>query len=257
MNQSSLDDSVYNRGVVIIGATSSVAHAVARCFAAEGYSLLLAARNLVEAERNAKDLSVRYGISVKTIAFDAMDTHTHESFFNQCMEEMGQRIAGVVWAVGSMEPQEQAQRDAISAQRIFISNYTSAVTILERFSAHFEREERGFICALSSVAGDRGRMSNYIYGSAKAGLTTYLQGLRHRLYHKGVHVTTIKPGFMDTKMTYGMGLRGALSPEKAGRSIYNAVRRKRNVVYIPWPWRYIMLILIHIPEFVFKRMKAF
>ena len=121
---------------------------------------------------------------------------------------------------------------------------------------HFESRHKGFICALSSVAGDRGRQSNYLYGSAKGGLTTFLQGLRNRLYHSGVHVITVKPGFVDTRMVFGKAkLPLVATPERVARDIYQAVKKRKNVVYVPWFWRWIMFMVGSIPEGLFKKLK--
>jgi short-subunit dehydrogenase len=130
------------------------------------------------------------------------------------------------------------------------------VSLLEQFAARFEERGEGFIAAISSVAGDRGRQSNYIYGASKAGLSAYLEGLRNRLYHRGVHVTTIKPGFVDTKMTFGLpGLFLVASPQQAAKAMYAAIVKKKNTAYVPWFWRYIMLIIRHVPDWQFKKMR--
>ena len=131
-----------------------------------------------------------------------------------------------------------------------------AMSVLDQCAALMAAEGQGFIVGISSVAGDRGRQSNYYYGSAKAGLTAYLSGLRNRLSSQGVHVMTVKPGFVDTAMTYGLkGMFLVASPEDIGRAIVRAVEKRRNTVYLPWFWRYIMLIIQHLPEFLFKRLK--
>jgi len=130
------------------------------------------------------------------------------------------------------------------------------VLALNLLANHFEQKHKGFIAVLSSVAGDRGRQSNYLYGSAKGGLTTYLQGLRNRLYHSGVHVVTVKPGFVDTRMVYGRpGLPLVASPQAVARDVYRAVKSGRNVIYVPWFWRVIMALVGAVPEGLFKRLK--
>jgi decaprenylphospho-beta-D-erythro-pentofuranosid-2-ulose 2-reductase len=135
-------------------------------------------------------------------------------------------------------------------------NYLGAMSVLDQCAGVLAAGGNGFIIGISSVAGDRGRQSNYYYGSAKAGLSAYLSGLRNRLSGQGVHVMTVKPGFVDTAMTYGLeGMFLVASPEDIGRQIVRAVGKRRNTVYLPWFWRYIMLIIRHIPEFVFKRLK--
>jgi short-subunit dehydrogenase len=136
------------------------------------------------------------------------------------------------------------------------SNFTAAVSVLNLAADYFAARRGGFLCVLSSVAGDRGRQSNYLYGAAKGGLTVYLQGLRNRLSRSGVQVTTVKPGFVDTPMTYGKpGLFLTATPERAARGILRAIRRRKDEVYVPGFWRWIMEIVRTVPECVFKRMK--
>ena len=155
-----------------------------------------------------------------------------------------------------MAEQDLAQLNFATAHRTLDTNLTAAVSLLEKFAALFEEQRGGFIAAISSVAGDRGRQSNYIYGAAKAGLSTYLSGLRNRLHNANVQVTTIKPGFLDTAMTWGLPLPGPLvaSPEGAGKSIVKAILRGATVIYVPFFWRWIMMIIRYIPEWQFKKM---
>jgi short-subunit dehydrogenase len=137
-------------------------------------------------------------------------------------------------------------------------NYTSAVSLLGLAAAHFASKKTGCICAVSSVAGDRGRQSNFLYGSTKAALTAHLQGLRNRLFRAGVAVVTIKPGFVDTAMTWGLVNPASplvASPKRVARDMARAIERRANVVYSPWFWRWIMAIIRAIPEPLFKRMK--
>jgi len=243
------------KGVVILGATSTVARAVALEFGRAGYHVVLGARDAEENEAVATDVRVRCDVAADALPFEAEDFDGHGAFFDACLERLGDRIEGLVVCFGYMEDQAKAQEDFAVARRMIDVNYTAAVSVLEIFAKHFEERGGGFLAVLSSVAGDRGKQSNYLYGSAKAGLSTYLEGLRNRLFRAKVAVITIKPGFMDTKMTFGMGLRGALSPEAAGKAIFQAIRKRKHVAYVPWPWRYIMLIIRHVPEMVFKRMK--
>jgi short-subunit dehydrogenase len=146
--------------------------------------------------------------------------------------------------------------DFSEAQKTIDVNFTGMVSILNIVASDFEARGEGAIAAVSSVAGDRGRQSNYIYGSAKAGLTTYLAGLRNRLAKKGVHVMTVKPGFCRTKMTENLELPGALTaePEQVADAVFRGMNNKSNVIYTLWMWRWVMLIIKHIPEFMFKKM---
>ncbi|NIA14682.1 MAG: SDR family oxidoreductase [Nitrospiraceae bacterium] len=251
------NDAPANAGnVVVVGATSSVARATAGEFARAGHGVILAARDMDANERMASDLRVRYETPVETVAFEADDLTEHAQLLERCQERADGPIDGIVFCAGFMDEQAAAQDGFAVAHRTIDVNYTAAVAVIEPFAAHFEERRSGFIAVLGSVAGDRGRQSNYIYGSAKAGLHAYLEGLRNRLFPADVFVTTVKPGFMDTKMSFGLpGLFLVMSPEAAGKAIYKAIHNRKNVAYVPWFWRYIMLIIRHVPEFVFKRMK--
>lgn len=244
------------KSVVILGATSGVARYIADQFARLGYSVGLAGRDMEELERLATDIRTRYDVSCHTFYFDALAFDGHGAFPAQCGQAFGELPGGVVLCFGFMADQAAAQADFAIARRTLDTNLTGAVSILEAFAAEFETRGAGFIAALSSVAGDRGRKANYIYGASKGGLTVYLQGLRNRLYASGVQVTTIKPGFMDTPMTYGMKLPGPLtaSPETAAKAMVKAITGKKNVVYVSFLWRYIMCIIKSIPEWQFKKM---
>jgi short-subunit dehydrogenase len=155
-----------------------------------------------------------------------------------------------------MSDQLHARTDFNEVQKTIEINYTGAVSILNVVAEDFEQRGSGSIVGISSVAGDRGRQSNYIYGSAKAGFTVYLSGLRNRLAKSGVHVMTVKPGFCRTKMTENMELPAALtaSPEQVANAVFQGLEKKRNTVYTLWMWRWIMLVIRHIPEFIFKKM---
>lgn len=236
--------------VLIVGVTSAIARAVAAEYAQDGYDLVVAARDPEELDAVASDLALRYRVSVEPRHFDALDFRTHAPLLAGLED-----LAGLVVALGYMGDQEAAQADFRCARPVLDTNYTACVSLLERTAACMEARGSGFICAMGSVAGDRGRQSNYLYGSAKAGLDAYLQGLRNRLFKAGVSVTTIKPGFVDTRMTYGKpGVFLVAAPEAVGRSIHRAVGRGRSVVYVPWFWRPLMWLIRSIPEPVFKRM---
>jgi short-subunit dehydrogenase len=244
------------KGIVILGATSAIAHAAAIELGARGYDLILASRDIEENQAIASDIEVRTGANAAAFPFEAEDMQSHPAFFARCRDHFGDGLEGVILCFGCLYDQQAAQQDFNIAHRTIDVNYTGAVSILELFAAHFEHRKKGFICAVSSVAGDRGRQSNYLYGSAKAGLTAYLQGLRNRLYKSGVAVTTVKPGFVDTKMTFGKPNLMLVAPaQKAAKDIVKAALKGKDVVYTPWFWRYIMLIIQHVPETIFKRMK--
>jgi len=243
-----------SESVLILGATSAIARATAAAFAARGDALYLASRDDEELRRIAADLQLRYGVDVQHSVFDAEATGTHEAFFKSVLETMPD-LSGVVLAFGYLGD-SMAARNFSVGEKVIASNFTGAVSILSLCANHFEPLHYGFIIGISSVAGDRGRQSNYVYGAAKGALSLYLQGLRNRLHPGGVRVITVKPGFVDTAMTYGLpGLFLVASPQTIGKRIVAALGKSADVVYLPWFWRYIMLIIKHIPEFIFKRMK--
>lgn len=244
------------KSVVILGATSTIARATAHAFASDGYNIVLGDIEPIENEIIAADIRTRFDVATHAIAFDATAFETHKKVLKDCENAFGEMPEGIVLCFGYMAEQEDAQKDFNKLQQTIDINFTGAASILEKFATRFEKRRHGFITVLSSVAGDRGRQSNYIYGSAKAGLTAYLQGLRNRLYKANVYVTTIKPGFVDTKMTYGLPLPGPLvaTPQAAGRAIYRATIKHKNEVYVSFFWRYIMLIIKYIPEWQFKKM---
>ena len=240
--------------VLILGATSAIARATAAAFAAKGNDLYLAARDNDELERTAADLQIRYGVKVSYGLFDAEAIETHEPFFQAVVQEM-HGISGVVLAFGFLGDQ-LAARDFKIGAKVIANNFTGAASFLSICANYFEPLKFGFIIGITSVAGDRGRQSNYVYGAAKGALSLFLQGLRNRLSSSGVRVITVKPGFVDTAMTFGMpGLFLVASPEYVGNRIVGALNKSSDVIYLPWFWRYIMLIIKHIPEFIFKRMK--
>ncbi len=244
-----------NGTVLILGASSAIAYATARAFAAEGCDLVLAGRSQQELQRNAQDISLRHGVSVTTRCIDVLDFDAHRKFCEQLLET-DPELTGIVYAVGLLEEQALLNKNPELSRKVIDANYTAGALLLSLFANHFESRRSGFIIGISSVAGDRGRQSNYTYGASKGAFSLFLQGLRNRLAGSGVRVITIKPGFVDTAMTWGMpGLFLVASPGQVGRRIARAPRRRADVLYLPWFWRYIMLIIKCIPEFLFKKMK--
>jgi len=238
--------------VLIIGAKSDIAKATVREYAKNGYNLYLAARNVEELDEFAQDITTRTQKEVKLVELDILDFESHQAFYDSLEE----KPLGVISAVGYLGDQEKAQTDFTEAKRIIDTNYTGVVSLFNIIANDFEQRRSGFMVGISSVAGDRGRKSNYIYGSAKAALTAYLSGLRNRLYEAQVHVLTIKPGFVATKMTEDMDLPEKLTaqPEEVASDIYKAQQSGKNVLYTKWIWRYIMIIIKMIPEWKFKGM---
>ena len=189
--------------VVVLGATSGIARALCDVLAARGCRLVLAGRNLEELGRTAADLRIRHEVQTAVVPFEAADFEQHAEVVRQCCAQLGGGVDGVVFCCGFLDDQRKVERDLELTRRTIEINFTAAASILERFAEVLEQQQSGWIAAISSVAGDRGRQSNYTYGAAKAGLTAWLQGLRNRLYHSGVHVLTVKPGFVATEMTAG------------------------------------------------------
>jgi short-subunit dehydrogenase len=241
--------------VLILGATSAIARGTAAALAQRGHRLYLAGRDVESLRRDAADLAIRHGVQVNFGIFNAEVHDTHAAFLQRVSDEMGE-LEGVVLAFGYLGSQQKAAGDFDETLTIINRNFVDAVSILNLCADHLEQRGRGFIAGIASVAGDRGRQSNYTYGAAKGALALYLQGLRNRLFPAGVHVLTVKPGFVDTAMTWGMpGLFLVATPAYVGERIVAAIERGRDVIYVPWFWRYIMLIIRSIPERLFKRLK--
>jgi hypothetical protein len=239
--------------VLILGASSDIAKATARAYAKQGCTLYLAGRNAETLGAFSKDLTIRYKVNALFVPFDADQVNTHPDFYKRITPAPDV----VVCAFGVLGDQEKAESDWKESNSIIQANYTGAVSILNIVANDMAARKSGTIVGISSVAGDRGRQSNYIYGSAKAGFTAYLSGLRNRLFKSGVHVVTVKPGFVDTKMTNGLKLPAPLTakPEQLAAKILKAVEKKKNVIYVLWMWRWVMLIIRNIPEGIFKKLK--
>jgi len=242
--------------VLILGATSSIARAVAQEFGIHGHSLTLGGRDQRELSTLASDLAIRCGVDVATLTLDVLSFEDHEAALRSWLDLEGDTLDGVVLCVGYLGDQAAAQADFAEARQIIETNLTGCVSVLNFIANEFESRRSGFICALCSVAGDRGRQSNYLYGAAKGGLAIYLAGLRNRLSRSNVRVITVKPGFVDTAMTFGRsGLFLVASPERVASAVYKAIRQGKDIAYVPWFWRPIMFLIRLIPESVFKRMR--
>jgi len=237
--------------VLILGAASDVGEALAKQFYSQGYQLLLAARKTDDIERYLS----AWPDKAKTtcIPFDACDFDNHKKWVSKLPIVPDVTIC----VFGYLGDQQKAMEEWNESERIIDTNFSGAVSILNVMSGMYASRGSGIIAGISSVAGDRGRQSNYIYGSAKAGFTAYLSGLRNRMLSHGVHVLTVKPGFINTKMTAGLNLPKALtaSPDQVAKRIFKGVRSRQNVMYVLPIWFLIMLIIRLIPEFIFKRLK--
>jgi len=240
------------KNVLILGATSTVALSLAKLCSRRGYSLQLAARNCNRLIPIKSDLSIRDNVKIELYEFDVENYNSHTDFYNG----LKSRPDIVICLFGYLGEQSLGEQDWSHAKRILDVNFIGAVSILNLVAQDFIARRSGVIIGVSSVAGDRGRQSNYLYGSSKAGFTAYLSGLRNSLYKYGVHVVTVKPGFIDSRMTIGVKTIKALtvSPEIVASSILKSIDKKRDIVYVLGIWRWIMLIVRFIPEKIFKRL---
>ena len=240
--------------MLLLGASSDIGLAVARAYAAAGWRILLAARDPEAAARNAADIATRTGAPPSVFR---LDVTAPDSFvgFAAALPVLPDTIVCVAGLLGD---QKRAETEPDHAAMIMRSNFEGPALLLDLFAQHFEARGSGVIVGVSSVAGDRGRASNYFYGSAKAGFSAYLSGLRNRLAAARVRVVTVKPGFVRTRMTKGMNLPGLLTaePQDIGRAIYRAAEVwPRDVIYVRPVWRLVMAIICAIPERIFKRLR--
>lgn len=240
--------------VLILGASSALAHETAKRFAQDGADLVLVARSPYKLETIRGDLNVRGAKEIETIVADLADVSRHQ----EIMEAALKPFAGLdmaLLAYGTLGDQQLCEQNVEVALQEFNNNCTSVISLLTLLGNYFEQQGRGCIAVISSVAGDRGRKSNYVYGAAKGAVTVFAQGLRNRLAKKGVAVVTIKPGMVDTPMTAHMrkGLLFA-NAQKVGQGIYEAMLKRKDVVYLPGYWRYVMWLIKSIPESRFKKM---
>lgn len=244
------------RRILIIGATSAIAQETAKLFALEkAHCLFLVGRNADKLEAIGADLKVRGAKQVDWLSLDMNAFDKHQSMLDQAIEKMG-GLDTVLIAHGTLDDQRSCQNDYAAVEQALKTNFLSVVSILTPLANYFEQQRRGCIAVITSVAGDRGRQSNYVYGTAKGGLAIFLQGLRNRLHKSHVCVLTIKPGFVDTPMTseFKKGLLWT-TPEKVAKGIYHAIKKRKSEVYLPGFWRGIMWGIRSTPEFVFKRLK--
>lgn len=239
--------------VLILGATSDVAIACAHVYAKAGCSLYLAGRDQNSLQVLANDLQIRYLVAATPVVFDALQFDQHAQIWAQLKPAPTVTIC----VFGLLGDQAISAHDWKACKAVIDSNYTGAVSMLNSVANTYEEQKAGVIVGISSVAGERGRQSNYIYGSAKAGFTAYLSGLRNRLTKSGVHVVTVKPGFIATRMTAHLTLPKPLTatPEQVANAVVKAVNKKKNVVYVLPIWKWVMLIIRNVPESIFKKLK--
>lgn len=243
-----------NRTWIILGATSAMARAFARAVSQEGSGVLLAGRDSEDLAALAADCRLRGARIAEAVVFDARQPDGFGPIIDRMQQEEGELNAAVF--VGSMPAQSEIDADPGLIDGTVTDSFTGPARFLQMLAPVMEARGGGAVVGVGSVAGDRGRLGNYVYGAAKAGFATYLSGLRNRLTRAGGHVVTVKPGFVDTAMTWGLpGMFLVAAPEAVAEDILTAVRKKRNVIYTPFFWRFIMLIIRHIPEPIFKKMK--
>lgn len=239
---------------LVIGASSAMARAFVRELARDGAFITLVARDVADLDAIANDARIRGAAQVRVVPCDVTSEEDRRRLLDQaCLD--GTRL-NVLVAVGLMPEQHDMDRSPNLLSQMVAATYLGPMAVLQGLAPKFEYQRAGRVLVIGSVAGDRGRRKNYLYGSAKAGLATYAEGLRARLFETGATVTVIKPGFVDTAMTWGLpGLFLVASPQRCARSMLEAAGKGRAVAYVPSFWRLIMLIIRHIPPSVMKRLK--
>lgn len=239
--------------VLVLGAASDIGRAIAHEYARAGAAVILAARDCQRLEADAVDLRLRYGSTVSIAEFDVLDTAQYGAF----LDRLGALPETVICVIGLMGDQAASEKSLAAAELVMRTNYLGCSLILGEVANRMAARGSGCIIGVSSVAGERGRAKNYIYGSAKAGFTAFLSGLRARLASSGVRVITVQPGFVDTRMTQGMALPKRLTaqPEEVAQAIRRAQMRGQHIVYVRPIWRWIMQMIRVLPESIFMRMK--
>ncbi len=240
------------QNVLILGGGSDLGIALARKYASHQFSISVAGRNISEMVKIAADLEIRFSVQAKGYEFDVCDFNSHDEFYKKL--EIKPSIT--ICVVGFMGNAVIDLGNQANILQVINTNYAGPVSICTIIANQYCLSGSGLIIGISSVAGDRGRATNFIYGSAKAGFTAYLSGLRNRLFEENIHVMTVKPGFMYTRMTQNLQLPALLTAtvDEVASSIYNAGIAKKNIIYVKWFWRYLMLIITAIPEFIFKKL---
>ena len=258
---SQTSSSTERRWVLVVGATSGIARELVRELARFNFNLVLAARDTGELEIMAADLRIRSQSQIVVLPFHAtsdgiVDGERDNQFWQEVLGACSGQLHGAVLCHSVMPSQEEAQRDWKTARAMIEANYASYVSLLNAAADYFETRNEGFLAAIGSVAGDRGRATNYIYGSTKAAVSVLMQGVRQRLSKTGVQVITIKPGPVDTAMTFGHDKTPLIvPPERVARDILRAIRHKKEIIYTPGPWRIIMTLMCLVPEKFWKKMK--
>lgn len=238
--------------VLIIGAGSDIARPLAFRYAKAGYGIYLASRSIDRLQTEANDVRIRFSVDAQAFFFDVTKTEDHQKFY----DGLPVKPFGVICLAGILGDQQRSESEFSEALGVIDANYTGLVSIVHIIARDFEQRKSGFIVGVSSVAGEKGRKSNYVYASAKAGFTAFLSGLRNRLYISHVQVMTVHPGFIRTKMIEGRNTPGIItaSAEDVAKDIFTSQQKGRDFIYSTWIWRYIMLAFRNIPEFIAKRL---
>jgi decaprenylphospho-beta-D-erythro-pentofuranosid-2-ulose 2-reductase len=240
--------------VLVLGATSAIASGVMRPLAEQGASFYLVARNPEKLKAVASDLLTRGASAVFMQAMDLDDPAAHGAMLTEAVKRL-EMIDLALLAHGVLGDQEKAQSDYVATEAILRTNFLSAVSLITWLANYFEETHQGTLAVISSVAGDRGRKSNYIYGASKGALSIFLDGVRNRIDRSGVHVLTIKPGFVATPMTAHLPQNALFAhPSAVGRGILKAIEKRKDVAYVPPIWALIMLIICSVPDSIFKKM---
>jgi decaprenylphospho-beta-D-erythro-pentofuranosid-2-ulose 2-reductase len=249
-----MSDMEHTKSLLVLGGSSDIGRATALRFAENGWRIFLAGRDLEALRREADDIGARAGATVSTHAIDILDEMSFESF----ADDLPSLPDAILCVIGLLGTQRLAETDLAHASTVMRSNFEGPALILGLFAERLAARGEGTIIGVSSVAGERGRASNYVYGAAKAGFTAFLSGLRNRFGKTRLRVVTVLPGFVRTRMTKGMALPGLLTadPEEVARAIFGAaVKKPREVVYVKPVWLMIMIIIKAIPERVFMKLR--
>lgn len=243
------------KNLLIYGATSAIAHHTAINFAMAGWNLHLVGRDEKKLDAIRQDILARFKTEIVLYKQDALEFDNHKELFNEVLKNAGE-IDSVLIAHGTLPDQEKIQNNPAEIRKEFDINALSVMSVAAIAGEYFEQRKQGSIAVISSVAGDRGRMSNYIYGAAKAAVSAFTGGLRNRLAHSGVNVLTIKPGFVDSPMTADVDKNFLFAdPKNVGLTIYKAMQEQKSVIYVPGFWRFIMCIVRNVPEAIFNKLK--
>lgn len=243
------------KNILIIGATSAIAEAAARIWATQGDRLFLVARNQERLNVLMSDLRIRGAHEVCGYCIDLNNIHEHAEMFNAVFIKFSTINIALI-AHGTLSNQKACEASVDLTLNEIKTNALSVIALLTTMANYFERQKHGAIAIISSVAGDRGRASNYVYGSGKALVSSFASGLRQRLHKANVAVVTIKPGFVDTPMTASLK-KGILwaKPNSVARGIVKAIDQRTSIVYLPAFWRVVMMIVVSIPEFIYKKLQ--